>query len=322
MGTEFEAFLAGADLDYLRDAGNQALDQVETLEERLSHYRADSEIGDLNNRAAAGPVRVSPWMFQVLRRAVDLAEFTRGAFDPTMGALLAVWGYHRGRGRMPEPGEIANASTRCGYQHLELSEIDSTVRFRKEGLMLNLGAFGKGLAVDRMVEVLRELRVEAALVHGGTSTLYAMGAPPGEEAWEVGLADPSDPEKRLGTIRLRDRALSTSGDYRQFFEHEGTFYSHILDPQTGWPARGSRSATVLAGSAADSDALSTGLFVRGAAEAERLILERSGVGAILVSEDNLVLGENNMQCGRVRTWGDVAFTPSEAPAVTVTGVDE
>jgi thiamine biosynthesis lipoprotein len=316
MGTQFEAFLAGTDLEYLRDAGSQALDEVEVLEERLSHYRPDSEIGDLNQRAASEPVRVSPWLMRVLKGAIDLAEFTGGAFDPTMGALIQCWGFFRGGGAMPADADVAAAAEQCGYRYLELDETASTVRFQKAGLKLNLGAFGKGLAVDRMVEVLRELRVEAALLHGGTSTLFAMGAPPGETAWEVGLVDPRDPERRLGTVRLNDRALSTSGDYRQFFEHEGVQYSHIIDPRTGRPAQGTRSATLLAGNAADSDGLSTSLFVRGGTEAQRLVSERPEIGAILVSEDN------NEQNGRVRTWGDVAFTPSEAPAMTVTGVDE
>ena len=316
MGTEFEAFIAGTDPAYLRDAGCQALDEVEVLDSRLSHYREDSEIGDLNQRAALEAVRVSPWLFGVLKRAVFLAQATGGAFDPTMGALIRCWGFHRGRGGMPDPQEIERASADCGYRFLELHETTSTVRFQRGGLKLNLGAFGKGLAVDRMVEVLRELRIEAALVHGGTSTLYALGAPPGEEAWEVGLVDPREPETRLGMVRLKDQALSTSGDYRQFFKHEGVLYSHILDPGTGWPAHGTRSATVLADNAADSDALSTSVFVRGDSEADRLVSERRVIGALLVSEDN------NHQGGRVRTWGDVAFTPSEAPAVTVTGVDE
>jgi thiamine biosynthesis lipoprotein len=284
MGTEFQAVLVGPDPDYLRDAGNQALDEVERLEERLSHYRPDSEICDLNLRAPYGPVRMEPSLFALLRRAVDLSERTGGAFDPTAGPLVRCWGFFRGQGSLPDAGSITEARERVGTRHLELASEAQTVRFRREGVQLHLGAIGKGYAVDRVIETLRELRIEAALVHGGTSTVYGLGAPPGAEGWEIGLCDPSDRERRLGVVRLRDRALSTSGDYEQFFVTGGRRYSHILDPRTGYPAEGTRSATVLAENATDSDALSTAAFVLGEAGARHLCSEYPGLGAVLVPE--------------------------------------
>jgi thiamine biosynthesis lipoprotein len=149
-------------------------------------------------------------------------------------------------------------------------------------MQVHLGGIGKGYAVDEVVAWLRRLGIEAALVHGGTSTIYALGAPPGQEAWEIGLRDPADPEQRLGVVKLRDQALSTSGDYEQFFEVDGKRYSHILDPRTGYPAVGTRSATVVAENATDSDALSTAAFVLGDEAARQLWDRYPGTGAVLV----------------------------------------
>ena len=300
MGTEFQAVLAGKDPDFLRDAGNDALDEVERLEERLSHYRSDSEICDLNLRAPYGPVRVEPGLFRLIRRAVRLSEATGGAFDPTAGPLVKCWGFFRGQGRSPDEAAVAEAKERVGTHLLELDEAGSTVRYRRPGVEIHLGAIGKGYAVDLAVARLRSVGITAALVHGGTSTVYALGVPPGATAWEVGLCDPGNREQRLAVIPLRDRALSTSGDYEQFFEWEGKRFSHILDPRTGRPAAGVRSATVLADNATDTDALSTAAFVDGVAGGPRLLERFKGLGIALVPDDGPV--------PVLRTWGDVTLT--------------
>jgi len=285
MGTEFQVILCGEDPDYLRDAAEQALDEIERVEAQLSHYRPDSDITDLNLRAAYGPVRLEPLLFGLLERARGLAELSGGAFDPTCGALIRCWGFYRGQGAPANETAVAAALHRTGFQQLELEPAGCTVHFRVEGLEVHLGALGKGYALDRAAAELRTAGVEAALLHGGTSSVYAVGAPPAAPGWEVGLCDPDDRARRIGTLLLRDQALSTSGDYEQFFEIAGERYSHILDPRTGLPARGTRSATVVAPSAADTDALSTAAFVLGVEGTRRLREQVPGFAALLMPEE-------------------------------------
>lgn len=284
MGTEFQALLVGDDPEFLRAAGNEALDEIERLEERLSHYLPSSEICDLNRRAFAEPVLVEPSLLELLQRAQTFSESSEGAFDITVGALIRCWGFFRGQGRMPEPEAVQEALTKVGYTGMVIDPRERTVRFRREGLEVHLGAIGKGYAVDSAVESLRLLGVEAALVHGGTSTVYGLGSPPGQEAWHVGLRDPRDPGRRVGAVKLRDRALSVSGDYEQFFEHEGRRYSHLLDPRTGWPAEGTWSAAVLAESATDTDALSTAAFVLGEEGTRQLCNRYPGMGVLIIPD--------------------------------------
>jgi len=284
MGTNYEALLVGTDRDYLEAAGHQALDEVERLDDRLSHYNPASEVCDLNARAAHEPVLLEPGFLSLLQRAVALSEATGGAFDCTAGPLVKCWGFFRGEGRLPEPGEIQSALERVGSRWIELDGAARTARFRREGLEVHLGGIGKGYAVDQAVQILRELGVEAALVHGGGSTLYALGAPPGQDGWDVGLRDPRDRAGRLGVVRLRDRALSTSGDYEQYFETGGRRYSHILDPRTGYPAEGVQSAVVLADTATDTDALSTAAFVLGIDATRELFAECPELGAVIVPD--------------------------------------
>lgn len=282
MGTEFQVIGVGDDPDFLESAANEALDQVERLEERLSHYLPDSEICDLNRRGAREPVLLEPGLLNLLQRGKSFSETSGGAFDLTAGSLVKVWGFFRGQGRMPEPGAVREALERTGSRWLELDPEERTARFLREGVEVHLGAIGKGYAVDHAVETLRLLGVHAGLVHGGTSTVYGLGAPPGQDAWAVGLRDPRDPARRIGVVRLRDRALSISGDYEQFFEHAGRRYGHILDPRTGWPAAGTWSAAVLADSATDTDALSTAAFVWGETGTRTLCNRYPGIGAVLV----------------------------------------
>jgi FAD:protein FMN transferase len=318
MGTEFELLLTGRPPDYLRDAGFQALEEVARLEAQLSHYRADSDIRDLNLRAAYEAVRLEPALFRLLRRCVEISQRTGGAFDCTAAPLIRCWGFFVKEGRLPDPAEIEEARARVGSHLLLLDEEAHTVRFAREGVEVHLGAVGKGYAVDAAVRLLRELDVPAALLHGGTSTVYGLGGPAPGEDWRVGLVNPRDPERRLGVVSLRDRALSTSGDFEQYFEVEGTRYSHVLDPRTGRPAQGVRSAVVLAESATDSDALSTAFFVGGADGAGELCRQMPGLGAVLVTE---MRGEPGQPSGEteVRSFGEVVLQPVGAEAHTYSG---
>ncbi len=303
MGTLFEVYLVGPDRDHLITAGEEALEAVEAVEQRLSHYRPSSELSDLNDRGFAGPVPLSPEMYRSLTQSHRWAEMSGGAFDPTVGALVRCWGFFRGAGRLPGDDEIRAALDVTGYRHLRLDADSRTAALERAGVLLHLGAVGKGCAIDEAVDVLRQAGVAAALIHGGTSSLYALGAPPGVDAWEVGLCDPADRAVRVGTIRLRDQAMSTSGNFEQHFELGERRPGHILDPRTGCATEGEHSATWIAPSAAETDALSTALFVLAVAGMDRLS-PAAPRGAILVE------GEPGRR--RIHLRGEVKFTKWDA----------
>ncbi len=283
MGTEFQVVLAGEDERHLEQAANLALDEVERLDRQLSLYRPESDLSAINAQAAEAPVRVEPGLFRLLERAAEITAATEGAFDVTVGSLMRCWGFFRGQGALPPPAKIAEALARVGMAHVEFDTEERTVRFDRPGIEIDLGAIGKGYAVDRMVALLRESGVESALVHGGYSTIYALGRPPEGEAWPLGIRHPFDAEQTLMPVPLRERALSTSGNYEQFFTFEGVVYSHVLDPRTGRPAPGMLSASALTTSATDSDALSTAFFVLGAEKTKAYCRARPGVAAVLVT---------------------------------------
>jgi thiamine biosynthesis lipoprotein len=285
MATTFAVFLP-FDTPHPTLIGADVFRLLDDLEEQLTVYRDTSEVCGLNRLAARREVPVEPRLFELLARAAKLTEETEGAFDITAGTLIKAWGFFRGPRRVPAEPERQRAVTCVGMHHVALAPQSCSVRFLRPGLELNLGAIGKGYALDRVAQMLRnQWRLRCALLHGGYSSVYAMGTAPGDPAgWQVGIRHPWDGERRVAVVRLRDRALGNSAATYQHLEHEGRKLGHVLDPRTGWPAAGITSASVLAPTAAEADALSTAFFVGGIDLARRYCESHPEVGAILLSE--------------------------------------
>jgi thiamine biosynthesis lipoprotein len=302
MATRFELVLHGAHRTGLRAAGEEALNEIERLDHQLSLYRPDSEIAQVNARAAREPVRVSPALFALLRQAGHLNAETGGAFDITIAPLVRCWGFMNGNGQLPDPKELDQCRAQTGMHMVHLDAESNTVRFERDGVMLDLGAIGKGCAVDAAAEVLRQAGVTSALLHGGTSTVYALGRPPDAECWKVAIETPapgsalparaalratSGANRRLPSeliIPLCDEAVSVSAVSGKFFEHEGKRFGHVLDPRSGRPARRAVLAAVVLPSSTETDALSTALLVEGAEGHDRISRLRPGMKTVLQVE--------------------------------------
>lgn len=298
MATRFEIVLHGENPVALRAAGEEALEEIERLEAQLSLYRPSSEIANLNACAAREPVRVTPPLFALLEQARRLHEETGGAFDITIAPLVRCWGFMGGSGSLPRPEDMLEARSKVGMHLVELDPENFTVRFSRDGVMLDLGAIGKGYAVERAAELLRESGVESALLHGGTSTIHAVGHPPDAEFWEIALANPANPGEELGAVtakadapgnlvrvKLKDEALSVSAVWGRFFQAEGKRFGHVIDPRTGYPASNAVLAAVVLPSATETDALSTALLTLGLEGHERITRLRPGMRTVVVSED-------------------------------------
>ncbi|MCX8089905.1 MAG: FAD:protein FMN transferase [Verrucomicrobiae bacterium] len=288
MATRFELVLHGDDPVALRAAGEAALDEIDRLEDRLSLYRAGSEIAHVNARAAHEPVRVTAEVFALLEHAKHLHAETEGAFDITIAPLVRCWGFMGGSGHLPAPDALRAARQCVGMHLVELDPERRTVRFGREGVMLDLGAIGKGYAIEQAVRLLREAGVSAALLHAGTSTVYGLGAPPDQDAWNVAIETPPATASIAGfptlpTVRLRDGALSVSAVWGRTFESGGERFGHVIDPRSGQPVADSLLAAVALDSATETDALSTALLVLGRAGWTRLTGGRPGLRALLVS---------------------------------------
>ena len=286
MASEFEVVLNSGQYDSGTEVALDALDLVEELESQLSYFRPESEISEINRTAAHEPVPVEPRLFSLLRTADTISRETDGAFDLTATPLWKAWGFARGEGRLPNNEDLDQALALVGGSFVELDANKQMVYFQKPGLELNLGSIGKGYALDRVAELLDATEIDHYLIQGGQSSVTAKGtrlSGDNPDGWLVGLGHPLRPGTRLGYVRVRDRALGTSGSASQFFRHKGRRYSHIIDPRTGQPAESLLSATVLAPEAARADALATSFFVMGPEKSINYCRNHPDLAAILIS---------------------------------------
>lgn len=286
MAVEFQIFLNAGQHAHATEVALQALDLVEALEDQLSVFREHSEVSQLNRLAAFQPVTVEPKLFSLLEQSLAVYEQTEGAFDITSGPLSKAWGFMRRQGRFPSEADVREALDCVGSHWLALDREQRTIRFLKPGLEINFHAIGKGHALDRCAELLAESEVQDFLIHGGHSSVLARGTRAGvtdeQRGWWVALRHPLRTDRRLGEIRLLNRALGTSGSGVQFFYHQGRRFGHVLDPRTGWPSEGVLSATVVAESAAEADALATAFYIWGVEKSAEYCRQHEGLGAVLV----------------------------------------
>jgi thiamine biosynthesis lipoprotein len=289
MACRFEVTLPGDDRAGVA-VGTSALNQIDELEAQLSVFRESSEISFINREAASRAVVVEHSLFDLLSLCKRLYEETDGAFDVTVGPLTRCWGFLRRAGSIPTADDVERARLVVGSDKMFLDQETRSIRFAREGMEVNLGSIGKGYALDRVAASMR-VRVGSALLNAGASSMYAIG----NDEWRVGLRDPRNKNRRIGQLRLRDCALSTSGSEEQFFEHDGQRYGHLIDPRSGWPAQRMMSVSVVAPSAAISDALATAFYIGGSLVAERYCAANPDVLAIMLERDAerpVIIGSN------------------------------
>jgi thiamine biosynthesis lipoprotein len=263
MGTVFTVAVYGRDQAFLSEVVNEVFEEIDRLDEQMSNYTPESELSVINRQAAQHEMIVEPRLFGLIQYSLRASQESGGAFDITVGPLMKRWGFFRGQGRLPSPAEISQVLNAVGYQHVHLAPERRGIRFDVSGVEIDLGGIAKGYAVDQAVEILRSNGIAAALVSSGTSSIFALGSPPGERGWKVTVRDPFEAGKAADVFRLQNFALSTSGNYEKFFKVGGKTYCHIMDPHTGWPVENMLSTVAVAPTGTESEVLTKIFFVGG-----------------------------------------------------------
>jgi thiamine biosynthesis lipoprotein len=263
-----------------------AFSELKRLERLLDFYSPTSEISKINKGSGGVPVSVTPTTFTLINTALKVSELTDGAFDITLGVINRRYDFIKKT--HPTPQEIKSLLPLVGYKNIVVNPSLRVVFLKKQGMMIDPGGITKGYAADRAVEVLRAQGIKAALV-AVAGDIKAYGLKPDGRAWLVGIRDPRsrDTEQVFATLRLKDMAVSTSGDYERYFIEKGVRYHHILDPKTGMPARGVISVTVVGPEAVYTDSLATACFVKGVKEGMKMV-ERNGYMAVVVDSSGAI----------------------------------
>jgi len=283
MGSVFEIVTYGTNLTQASKAIDHAFQEIDRLEQVMSIYKPASELSRLNSTAHLQLQTISSDLYQVIKESLHYSELTEGEFDVTVGPLAERW-KAVGRGEQaPGPAEEKRLRSAVGYRQVELIPPNG-IHFHSSGLAIDLGAIGKGYAVDRAAAVLHDFGIESALINSGGSTFYAMGCPPSQSGWLVHLCDPS---AHFGPhVLLNENSVSTSQQTPPSLLGMPSF-GHIIDAVAGEPLDSATAVSVVAESATASDALSTALLLMGPAKGRDLVKRLPNVAAVWISSEGL-----------------------------------
>lgn len=292
MGSAFEFVLIAQ-----KEEGEKLLDEciaeVKRIEILLTEFSNTSQTAQINQAAGIDFVEVDKETFQIIQRSLGISKLTQGAFDITAGVLKKLYNFKGKSFSLPDKKLIQQTLNKVGYQKIELSGNDK-VKLKTAGMHIGFGAIGKGYAADKVKQLLLGKGVESGVINA-SGDLTAWGARLDGTHWKVAIADPNDKEKVIAWIPIKDASVATSGDYEQYFEHQGKRYSHTIDPKTGLPVSGIKSVTIVSPSAELSDALATAVFTMGVEVGLHFVKQLPQTHALVVDENNKVFTSKHIK---------------------------
>lgn len=286
MGTAFELCVVAFDqkeADHYLQIGINEIKRVESL---LSTFRQDSVTTRINDLAGIAAVKVTDEVYNLIERCVDISIMTHGYFDITVGPLKDLYRFENTQFEFPPKHKIEETLTRVGYNKIELSAADHTVYLEEPGMSISFAAIGKGYAADCVKRAwLNECVVGGYINASGDLTAFGLRA--NDQRWGVGIADPKDRSKVLFYTQMEFvGAVATSGDYEQFFIHDGKRFSHNINPKTGLPLQGLQSVSVFCHSAELADALATAIYAMGKTEGIGFVDQLPLTHCIIIDENH------------------------------------
>ena len=226
-------------------------------------------------------VPVSPDLLKVVQRGVYWGKLSNGAIDISIGPAIKLWEFNSERPIIPDKKNLVDAAKFINYKDIIIE--GNSISLKKKGMSLNLGAIGKGFAVDQAIRELKKLGIKSGLINAG-GDLRAFGLITGKRPWHIGIQHPRKPEQIIVSLDIKDKGIATTGDYQRYFIKNKARYHHILNPQNGWPTNKTISATVVADTVMDADALSTALFILGTKKGIDFINSLERVEGMIVSD--------------------------------------
>jgi thiamine biosynthesis lipoprotein len=286
MGTIIQLKVYGSNAN---EATEKALQRISDIESKMSVNIETSEVTKLNAKAGISAEKLSMDTYSVIEKSVQYSKLTQGALDITIEPIVKLWGIGTDKERLPLKTEIDEKLKLVDYNDIILDSKSSTVKLRRTGQAIDLGAIAKGYTADEIKRVLVSNKISSALINLG-GNVYAVGNKTDGTSWNIGLQNPLDTRGQyIGTISVTDKSVVTSGNYERFFIQDGKRYHHIFDSKTGYPSEsGLISTTIISDNSIDGDALSTSTYIMGLTKGMKLIESIKGVEAIFITADKKV----------------------------------
>jgi len=284
MGTtvEFSVPIERRSTQEVKEICDIAESKVSELDGVLSIFNKSSIVSRINNDDKKRSIRVSPELFQLIKRAKEYFVLTQGAFDITVEPLVELWGFGPGKRMPPDIQKIKDVLQYVGLDKIELDEKDRTLLFGDPRIRIDFGGIAKGYAVDEVVKIFKRHNITKAIINMG-GDLYCMGTKPDNKDWSIGIKDPENKNEILVRLKIQDKAIATSGNYENFYIDNNRRYTHIIDPRTGYTVSNKlASVTIIADDCTTADALATAVFVLGEKRGLELIDKLSAVECLLI----------------------------------------
>ncbi len=294
MGSRFEIIAVSADSLAAKEAISRGFNEIDLIEQLISSWLPRSQTSKINEMAGKSPVKVSKELYDLIYRSVKVSMLTKGAFDISFAGLESLWKFEGQQVQyFPDSTRVAQAAQFADYNKILLNSDKRTVFLADPGMKIGFGSIGKGYAANQAMSVMKALGINSGMVNAG-GDLITWGTNIEGKPWSMGIADPNAKDHMFAWLSLQDMALVTSGDYQKYFVYNNERYGHILDPRTGYPAKGLKSVSILCPDAELADALATAVYVMGEQQGMTLINQLKGIECLIITEDDRVLQSKNL----------------------------
>ena len=268
---------------------DEAIIMLNNIDNKMSAFKADSEISQINKNSGLLSQTVSADTYFVIKKAIEYCRLTEGAFDPTVRPLVNLWNKAFEQEKIPGESAVKEKLSLVNYRDIFLDDEKNSVLLIHEGQAIDLGGIAKGFAADQVRDSFIKNGIRNALIDLG-GNIYALGSKPDGSLWKVGIQNPFCARGQyLGILKVKNKSIVTSGNYEKYIVKNGKRYHHILNPRTGYPSESKIiSATIISDNSLDGDGLSTGIYILGVRKSLELIESLKGIDAILVTDDKKV----------------------------------
>jgi len=294
MGSRFDVTVVANDSIEGNKYIDTAVAEITRIEKLISSWDANSQTSDINRNAGIKPVKVDSELYQLIERAIGISKLTDGAFDISYASMDRIWKFDGSMTTMPSEEEITASVSKVGYQNIILDKENSTVFLKLEGMKIGFGAIGKGYAADKAKDLLISKGVPSGIVNA-SGDMNTWGKQPNGSEWKVAITNPMNKNKVFALLPITDGAVVTSGNYEKFVNFNGTRYTHIIDPRSGYPSSGIISVTVFAPKAELADALATSVFVMGKEAGLDRINQLAKIECIIIDDKGNITKSKNIE---------------------------
>lgn len=295
MGCRFEITAIAIDKQTANNAVDVGIAEISRIENVISEWIPSTQVSMINNLAGIAPTKVDKELFDLIYRSNKVSELTNGAFDISAISMDKIWLFDRNEQDLPDSATVKKASIHINWKNIILDGSKHSVYLKEKGMKIGFGAIGKGYAANQAKQVMKSIPGVVGGLVNASGDLIAWGESNHKDGWSIQIADPKDKNKTLGWIRLNDLSIVTSGNYEKYFTSNGTRYSHIINPKTGYPVTNIKSVTIICPDAELSDALATSVCVLGIDKGLGLVNRLNEVECLIIDDNDKIYTSDKLQ---------------------------